>query len=111
MKTSPCLGHGLNVLVCLLTVAASGDDMNFARLVLAPAQPFSSALPLDDPNTDFVRPAESQSTHRAPEGNRLGATLADLRLSARPSWRQSLPPAPATGRPMPHAGLNSPLLC
>jgi hypothetical protein len=41
---------------CLLTLGASGDDVNFLRLSLAtPSCPQPNGpLPLDDPNTDFT---------------------------------------------------------
>jgi hypothetical protein len=60
-------------LACLLTLLASGDDFNFARLVwpfpLTPV-PFSH-LPLDDETTDFIESPKSnvsqcQEKHFAP---------------------------------------------
>jgi hypothetical protein len=49
------------VLVCLLTLAASGDDFCLVRAVFPAAPTRSSILPLDDPNTDFVEQADSWS--------------------------------------------------
>ena len=53
-------GYAISCLAVLLTLAASGDDINVARLALPTA--FASApvgsFPLDDENTDFLKPAE-----------------------------------------------------
>jgi len=63
----------VQLLACLLTLVASGDDFNVMRAV-APAT-FSQipvgALPLDDENTDFLE-AQNPATpdaHRAPRDN------------------------------------------
>jgi hypothetical protein len=45
-------------LVCLLTLAASGDDFNLMCL-LVPFRTTASSLPLDDPNTDSLAPVQS----------------------------------------------------
>src|ERR1700730_1404730 len=54
----------LQLLACVLTLAASGDDINLMRVAL-PA-PFSQipigAIPLDDENTDFVRAEDGVSS-------------------------------------------------
>src|SRR5437588_1112501 len=60
-------------LACLLTLLASGDDFNFARLVwpFTLNQVPSSHLPLDDETTDFVESptcevSRSQDVHHSP---------------------------------------------
>jgi hypothetical protein len=64
----------ISLLTSLLTLLASGDDFNFARLVVLPSTltqvPFGH-LPLDDETTDFVESPESegsqcQEVHYAP---------------------------------------------
>jgi hypothetical protein len=64
----------ISLLASLLTLLASGDDFNFARLVILPStltQLPSGDLPLDDETTDFVESPESevsqcQEVHYAP---------------------------------------------
>jgi hypothetical protein len=63
----------ISLLASLLTLLASGDDFNFARLFYPPSltQVPSSHLPLDDETTDFVESAKSevsqcQEVHYAP---------------------------------------------
>jgi hypothetical protein len=42
---------------CWLVLLASGDDINFARLVLPPTDsPLEDVMPFDDPNFDFTQP-------------------------------------------------------
>src|SRR5262245_17967452 len=68
----------LCLLACALTVVASGDDFNFLRLALSPPLLGSARLPLDDPNTDFVRSTDphhlAQSREHAHEGTALGSS-------------------------------------
>jgi hypothetical protein len=57
---------------CLLTIIASGDDFNLMRVAfpatLAGAP--TGGLPLDDPNTDFVRSEEAwQQLPHGPQGS------------------------------------------
>jgi hypothetical protein len=69
---------GFSLLTCLLTVAASGDDYCFVRLLFLPTQPLAEPLPLDDPNTDFVEsggPGGAQRSERQARGCTTGATL------------------------------------
>jgi hypothetical protein len=49
-------------LTALLTLTASGDDINVLRLALPSAFALSpvGSFPLDDENSDFIRPLESQ---------------------------------------------------
>jgi hypothetical protein len=58
-RTGNC---GLFYLTVLLTLAASGDDINLVRLAMPAAFASSpvGSLPLDDENMDFVRPPELQ---------------------------------------------------
>jgi hypothetical protein len=45
----------LSALACWLTLLASADDFNLARLALPPStSDAGESLPLDDPNTDFT---------------------------------------------------------
>ena len=54
----------ISLLASLLTLLASGDDFNFARLLYPPSliQVPSGHLPLDDETTDFVESPESQDS-------------------------------------------------
>src|SRR6516165_10058563 len=49
----------LTAFACWLVLLASGDDFNFARMVLLSTPTSEDVLPLDDPNTDFTESAES----------------------------------------------------
>ena len=64
-RTGNC---GLSYLTVLLTLAASGDDINIMRLAMPAAFASSpvGSLPLDDENTDFVRPSELQLSQYLP---------------------------------------------
>jgi hypothetical protein len=56
-------------LAALLTLSASGDDINFLRLALPSAFALSpvGSFPIDDENSDFTRPSDSQeSQHPLP---------------------------------------------
>jgi hypothetical protein len=86
----------VQLLACVLTLAASGDDVNLLRAVL-PA-PFASipvgALPLDDENTDFIETENSV----APDGT---PARPDGRLACLAGWtpgpagcRSATPPFP-----------------
>jgi hypothetical protein len=101
------------LLACVLIAAASGDDFNLLRLVLTPSLIGSASLPLDDPNTDFIRSTDSR--HRAqsreyadegtaPAGSWPGAVHAPLRPSP-------LAAAAAGNSYFPRAEMNLPLLC
>jgi hypothetical protein len=61
----PTRKPALVLLACLLTLAASGDDFCFPRLVCPATTAPSGVLPLDDPSTDFVAPAARQARGRA----------------------------------------------
>jgi hypothetical protein len=81
--------RALTLLSCHLTLAASGDDFNLARLIFPSASAGAQALPLDDPNTDFVNAADSW-TALPPDGGRgcaastTGSTLAGTDLTPAP---------------------------
>jgi hypothetical protein len=53
MVAAPKAGRLLSLLTCGLVIAASGDDFNFARLVVPSMFAGGASLPLDDPNADF----------------------------------------------------------
>jgi hypothetical protein len=46
---------GITLFACMLTLAASGDDFCFVRLVFIPETLDTAELPLDDPNSDFLQ--------------------------------------------------------
>ena len=62
LKRCSCLIETL--FACWLIVMASGDDFNVCRIVipLLPSSSPNDSLPLDDPNTDFTRVDDSQSS-------------------------------------------------
>jgi hypothetical protein len=74
----PTRKPALVLLACLLTFAASGDDFCFPRLICPATTAASGALPLDDPNTDFVAPPAGQARGRAPSFSTLRVTLVPL---------------------------------
>src|SRR6516162_5097737 len=92
--------RALLFLAALLTLSASGDDINFLRLawpsgfVLSPV----GSLPLDDENTDFVRPSDSQDPQH------------ELRVSTLPAARsvETIHPVPtsSSSAPLPSAYAN-----
>jgi len=68
VKLAPASAY-ISCVACLLTLGASGDDLNLARLLLPSAfrDVAPGALPLDDENTDFIAPTDSAaSEHEAP---------------------------------------------
>ena len=103
----PCL------LACALSVAASGDDFNLPRLVLSPPLRSSVPLPLDDPNTDFVRSTDPHHLALSREHAHEGTALVSSWSGARPFTGCTLLLAvTAAGTPdVPHVELNPPLLC
>jgi hypothetical protein len=56
-----------NLLVCCLTILASGDDFSLYRIGLPSCfpEPSSGTLPLDDPNTDFLQPAKANGLKKS----------------------------------------------
>src|SRR5690242_18855154 len=45
----------ISAYACWLVLLASGDDLNFARILLSPTDsPLEDMMTLDDPNADFI---------------------------------------------------------
>ena len=66
MNMCPNNNRVLLCLAALLTLTASGDDINLLRLALPSAFALSpvGSFPIDDENSDFIRPSESpESQH------------------------------------------------
>jgi hypothetical protein len=63
----------LLILAALLTLTASGDDINLLRVALPSAFALSpnGSFPLDDENTDFIKPPESLAS----QAQLMGPTL------------------------------------
>jgi hypothetical protein len=103
----------LCLLASVLTVAASGDDFNVLRLALSPSPLGSAPLPLDDPNTDFVRSTDPQHLAQFREHACEGTALVSAWPGASPFTSFTLLLAvTAAGTPdIPHVELNLPLLC
>jgi hypothetical protein len=57
--------RALPLLCCLLTAGASGDDFCLPRLIFGVVRAGSAALPLDDPNTDFVETSDAPAAGSA----------------------------------------------
>jgi hypothetical protein len=97
---------------CLLTLAASGDDVCVVRLVFVPESVGEIEFPLDDPNTDFLEPgallthqhpgwdASCGGTKSAADANAVRVACAFLRWNPLP-----------VDRNLSLAALNNPLLC
>jgi hypothetical protein len=100
--------------VCLLTIIGSGDDFNLMRVAFpaALAGAPTSGLPLDDPNTDFVR--SDEAWRQLPHGPRDSDILTDALPAAAPARSAFTPcrspvrvgPLPASLNPIP-----TPLRC
>jgi hypothetical protein len=73
----------LLVTTCWLILLASGDDINFARIVLPPTDAaVGDVMPFDDPNFDFTQPnAPPNPQHRKPEAAPKLSTTGSLRPS------------------------------
>jgi hypothetical protein len=104
--------HSLVLLSCLLTVAASGDDFCLVRLAFPAPLAGTPALPLDDPNTDFVAATDSSAGDLAAKGAR-GGPGASPRVPPGTGAGPFAPPpllSPAA-RPLCRAPLHAPLRC
>jgi hypothetical protein len=98
----------LTAFTCWLVLLASGDDFNFARMVLPSTPTSEDLLPLDDPNTDFTESAQSTgptTTYR----DRCDCTSSVDRSSAGAA-SPSLFAAPAPCHP-PRQSNKTPLRC
>jgi hypothetical protein len=61
----------LALIGCILTLAASGDDLCFLRVAVPSLANARVPLPLDDPNSDFVDHEESSDSAKV-QGKRQG---------------------------------------
>ena len=111
MSPRPKLAVLLSLVSCLLTLAASGDDVCFVRLIFVPETLGSVECPLDDPNTDFLELRESSN-------RQLPGWDADGGMTNAPADTNAVRVACAgTRRPLLIDGnfciapLNTPLLC
>jgi hypothetical protein len=109
MPTRSIRSWALSVFVCWLTLLASADDFNLARLALAPSAADSEGLlPMDDPNSDFTEP--SQFRERPTTSRDRGAcTLSIGQRLARATLTS--PFAALTHGHPPRPAINAPLRC
>jgi len=107
--------RSLTLLACLLTVVASGDDFSLSRLVFSPIPSAAETLPLDDPNSDFVRPTEAVSRRQAGKPRWDGVSRAAMCTLTTSSPLAACHTPPRTGLAvtarLPRAKLNTPLRC
>ena len=109
MPKRPPRSWVLSALACWLTLLASADDFNLARLALGPSTPDSEGLlPLDDPNSDFTESSESREPTTTSR-SRLGCTSSVGRCGADVDLTSSFA-ALAYEHP-PRLHLNTPLHC
>jgi hypothetical protein len=94
---------------CWLTLLASADDFNLARLALPSCTVGSEGLlPLDDPNSDFTESSESREPTTTSR-SRLGCTSSHGHNLTRPTFTS--PFALPTHGYMLCLGMNTPLRC
>jgi hypothetical protein len=97
-------------ITCWLTVLASADDFDLARVVLPLSAPVPDRpLPLDDPNSDFTAGGtEARSLTTSHQGSPSPPVAAGLKWAG-----TSLvpPPAPLAHSHLLRAGINIPLRC
>ena len=98
----------LTAFACWLVLLASGDDFNFARIVLLSTPTSEDLLPLDDPNTDFTRPPGTWKPNNSGRGGEGNPATSWYRLAG--MKRTPAPPSGAPGQ-FSHTRLNTPLLC
>ena len=98
----------LAAFACWLVFLASGDDFNFARVVLPSIPTSEDLLQLDDPNTDFTESA--QSTGPTPTYHDSCACTSSLVRSSAGAASPSRFAAPAPCHP-PRQSNNTPLRC
>jgi hypothetical protein len=114
MGAAPKTGPFLSVMACWLIVAASGDDFNFARLVLPSLFGEGTSLPLDDPNTDFdgtVNEARSSFPQRGQERPDTVGVLPSTLCHGGENLSQVPKVLVVSGGAGPRLQLNPPLLC
>jgi hypothetical protein len=109
MPKRPVRSWALSALACWLTLLASADDFNLARVLLPPSTSDSEGiLPLDDPNTDFTEASESPVPTTTYRGR--GALTSSVNQSLVGAAPSSPSAAPAPGRPPRHCSI-APLRC
>ena len=108
------MGRMLTLLTCWLTVAASGDDFNFVRLIFPSLFSVGASLPLDDPNEDFCascgegsRPLPTRS-HESPGPLAIPPTAA---CRTQVDFSQPLYAHLPGARHFCRSDMNPPLLC
>jgi hypothetical protein len=109
---APSWFRPLALVSCLLTVAASGDDFCLVRVVFPATTAGTPALPLDDPNTDFVAATDSPAAG-------LAARIRPCGPAADPGVAPALEPSPSAPPPFPpldtrpigRSPLRAPLRC
>jgi hypothetical protein len=106
--------RALLLLTVLLTLSASGDDINLLRLALPSAFALSptGSFPLDDENTDFVKPHESPAPRRPLKGTMLPACRsAEAIQHILTSWPSALAPSVFTHHQLSGDSVMIPLRC
>jgi len=99
----------LSAFACWLTLLASADDFNLARVVLpSPTSDSEGLLPLDDPNTDFTESSESPVPTTTYRGRGALTSSVGQRLMGADLASPSAAPAP--GRPPRNCSI-APLRC
>jgi hypothetical protein len=113
MFSHPTMVRGLHVFVCALTLAASGDDFNLPRVILAPSLPVGGSLPLDDPNTDYICSTNSRDPNHSAghPGTGPALLLSCPAVGYGPGCTLLAEAGPAATPPTPGAAWNLPLLC
>jgi hypothetical protein len=109
---TPSRLRAVALLGCLLTVVASGDDFCLVRVVFPAACAGSLILPLDDPNTDFLEPADSPvGDLLAKDSCRGPSTTSGVSLAG--GAGPAAPPhlSPPASRPDGRTTLHTPLRC
>jgi hypothetical protein len=83
MPKHRALSRVLLLTTCWLVLLASGDDINFTRIVFPSTDsPLEDVMPLDDPNFDFTEPATLPTPQ---QGQSSGGPHVPRTASRRPS--------------------------
>jgi hypothetical protein len=104
----------LLILAGLLTLTASGDDINLFRLVMPSAFTHSpnGSFPLDDENTDFIKPPESPASQNQLIGPPLpSCSSAETFQQIRSPLSSSLAPSDSTHYQLSGDSAMTPLRC